>query len=1043
VTDLKDRVASSLSGTYALERELGGGGMSRVFVAEETALGRKVVVKVMSPELAEGLSAERFVREIRVAARLQQANIVPVLRAGELDGLPYYTMPFVTGESLSARMARGRLDTTDGIGVLRDVAKALAYAHSEGVVHRDIKPQNVLLSAGTAVVTDFGIAKAISESRQDQEMDITLTHVGTSLGTPAYMAPEQAAGDPNTDGRADLYSWGVMAYELLAGQHPFPRARTPHDLIRAHMAEEPEHVAVRAPAVPLAVSNLVMRCLGKAPDARPASAAELVTVLEGVRDGSAGAVTITKPFGVVKAIGAYASAFVVVALLARLSIGGIGLPTWVFPGALGVMVVGLPVVLVTALLERQRHIFHTTSTVPSSTLARIAVENPRRFTWRRTILGGGAAMGVFVAAVASYMAMRQFGIGPFGTLIGSNVLAARDRIVIADMRGTATDSGLGSVFAQGLRAGLTESKALRLIATDHAARTLQLMQQPGAALHGDVAREVATRTGAKAILDGEVQSVGASYALTVRLLPVSGGEPLVTLQETAANDADFTSATGRLAKRLRERVGESLRSINSAPELSEVTTASLPALRKYTEGIRAQYRGDFPAAFQALREAVAIDSGFASAYSAAGILLADVLRTRQAQSEMLERAYAMRNRATPFERASIEVDYWWAGPNPDHERMKAAAEVAYAIDPERGAMNKSLALYRTRDYQGSIRVLRELIAVDSTTPAALLAQYGLAVAYGELGHVDSAMVAVNSYRRAGSLIGSATLDLALELINNQDSLPLAAAMMFRNSDNPFYAEMGATVVRGLFRRAGRLRESWETAKFEERGMSARGVTSARGNSLLHEALDRGLFLDDRAGASRLIDSALRILPQESLPPRERYTDDYLMAAYHAGRPDLIRPMIESLRRHDPLRPNIGGSSNVLAEAETYLALLENRYGDAVEAVRRTNVGVQPGKAWVRMAKVFDKAGQVDSALYYFERYVGTTSFDLMLWSEALDLAYARRRLAQMYEDRKEYSKAYDMYSAFAHQWRNADPELQPLVRSARARMSALERLRAQ
>jgi hypothetical protein len=426
-----------------------------------------------------------------------------------------------------------------------------------------------------------------------------------------------------------------------------------------------------------------------------------------------------------------------------------------------------------------------------------------------------------------------------------------------------------------------------------------------------------------------------------------------------------------------------------------------------------------------------------------GILLADVLRTRQAQSEMLERAYAMRNRATPFERATIEADYWWAGPNPDHQKMKAAADVAYSIDPERGAINKFLSLFRTRDYQEGIRVLRDLIAIDSTTPAAFQAQYGLAVAYGELGHADSAITAVNAYRRAGSAFVSAALELAVAMLRDQDSLALATATQFRNADNPFLAEMGATIQRALFRRAGRFRDSWEAGRFEERGMIARGVSTGPGTSLLYEAIDRALFLDDRAGASRLIDSAQRILPQETLPPRERYTDDYMMAAYFAGRPELIRPMIESLRRNDPARPNIGGSSNVLAEAETFLALLENRYADALEAVRRTNVGVQPAKAWVRIAKVFDRAGQPDSARYYYERYVSSTSLDLMIWSEALDLAFARRRLAQMYEDRKEYSKAYEMYAAFANQWRNADPELQPLVRNARARMTALERLRAQ
>jgi serine/threonine protein kinase len=353
LTDLQIRVATHLSDTYTLERELGGAGMSRVFVAEETALGRKVVVKVMSPEVAEGLSTERFVREIKVAARLQQANIVPVLRAGELDGLPYYTMPFVTGESLRARLTKGPLQTTDALGILRDVAKALAYAHSEGVVHRDIKPENVLLSAGTAMVTDFGIAKAVSDSINDRDPEITLTHIGTSLGTPAYMAPEQAAGDPSTDGRADIYAWGVMAYELLSGRHPFDRHSTPHGLIRAHMAESPEHLAVRAPAVPMAVSNLVTRCLAKATDERPASASELVAVLEDVRT-TGETVPALPPPSIARGLGMYAIALVAVAALARLSVYVIGLPTWVFPAAVGVMIVGLPVVLLTALIAPLR-----------------------------------------------------------------------------------------------------------------------------------------------------------------------------------------------------------------------------------------------------------------------------------------------------------------------------------------------------------------------------------------------------------------------------------------------------------------------------------------------------------------------------------------------------------------------------------------------------------------------------------------------------------------------------------------------------------------
>src|SRR5688572_16636017 len=186
--------------------------MSRVWVATETALGRQVVVKVIAPELTEGLSAERFTREVRLAARLQQANVVPVLSAGDAGGVPYYTMPFVRGESLRARMASGSPPSlSERVSILRDVARALAYAHGEGIVHRDIKPENVLLSHGTAMVTDFGIAKALTAARTlEGAAHATLTQAGGTIGTPAYMAPEEAVGDAGED-RTGRYAWGVLA----------------------------------------------------------------------------------------------------------------------------------------------------------------------------------------------------------------------------------------------------------------------------------------------------------------------------------------------------------------------------------------------------------------------------------------------------------------------------------------------------------------------------------------------------------------------------------------------------------------------------------------------------------------------------------------------------------------------------------------------------------------------------------------------------------------------------------------------------------------
>ena len=281
---LHERLASALADRYAIERELGGGGMSRVFVARELALGRTVVVKVIAPELAEGLSAKRFAREVKLAARLQQANIVPVLNTGKSIGLPWYVMPYVSGESLRARIASGKQPSiADAVNILRDVARALAYAHGEGIVHRDIKPENILISGGAAVVTDFGIAKALTSSRTQDGVGGfagTITQLGTVIGTPAYMAPEQAAGDPNIDHRADVYAWGVVAWELIAGTHPFSARTTQQALIAAHISETPVALAAARPDVPAALAALVAQCLEKDPALRPASAADVVDALD-------------------------------------------------------------------------------------------------------------------------------------------------------------------------------------------------------------------------------------------------------------------------------------------------------------------------------------------------------------------------------------------------------------------------------------------------------------------------------------------------------------------------------------------------------------------------------------------------------------------------------------------------------------------------------------------------------------------------------------------------------------------------------------------
>jgi serine/threonine-protein kinase len=273
-----DRLALALASRYEIQRELLGGGMSRVFLANEVALGRAVVVKVLPPDLAAGVNAERFRREIQLAAQLQHPHIVPLLSAGLHEDLLYYTMPFIEGESLRHRMERdGSLPVRDVVRILHDVVEALAYAHERGVIHRDIKPGNILTLGPHALVTDFGVAKALSAA---------LPHSGTTsagmvVGSPAYMAPEQLAGDPSADHRVDLYAAGLLAYELLSGSSPFT-GTTPQETMAAQLTRTPDPLHEVRSDVPSELSAVIERALQKAPEKRHPTARAMLEDLERV-----------------------------------------------------------------------------------------------------------------------------------------------------------------------------------------------------------------------------------------------------------------------------------------------------------------------------------------------------------------------------------------------------------------------------------------------------------------------------------------------------------------------------------------------------------------------------------------------------------------------------------------------------------------------------------------------------------------------------------------------------------------------------------------
>ncbi len=289
MTDQLSRLTAALAGKYRIERELGAGGMATVYLAEDLKHHRMVAVKVLRPDLAATLGPERFVREIEVAAQLHHPHILPLYDSGEADGFLFYVMPYEAGQSLRERLHKEtELPVRDVVLLLHDVADALTHAHEHGLVHRDIKPENVMLSGRHALVTDFGVAKAVSDATGRQK----LTTMGVALGTPVYMAPEQAAADPHIDHRADIYALGVLGYELLTGQPPFT-GPTPQAVLAAQVTQAPIAVTQHRPTVPPQLAALIMRCLEKRPADRFQTVAEMLPILEALSTPSGG----VTPFG--------------------------------------------------------------------------------------------------------------------------------------------------------------------------------------------------------------------------------------------------------------------------------------------------------------------------------------------------------------------------------------------------------------------------------------------------------------------------------------------------------------------------------------------------------------------------------------------------------------------------------------------------------------------------------------------------------------------------------------------------------------------------
>lgn len=1051
--DLRHQLQQTLGTTYALERELGGGGMSRVFVADERRLNRKVVIKVLSPELAAGVSGERFEREIQLAASLQQANIVPILAAGETDGLPFYTMPFVEGESMRARLAKdAALPVSSVVGILRDVARALSYAHERGVVHRDIKPDNVLLSGGTAVVTDFGIAKAISAARQQAE-GATLTQMGTSIGTPAYMSPEQAAGDPTVDHRADIYSLGCMAYELLTGQAPFA-GRTPARMLAAHMTEAPKPLGDSRPDAPAALGELVMRMLEKDPAARPQSGQEIIQALDAITSSNMAAMPgalVGGPGMLKKTLLWYAVAFVVVAIVARAAIIALGLPDWVLPGALVVMLLGLPVIFFTWFVSRtMRRIATATPSLtpggsPSThgTMATLAIKASPHVSWRRTWMGGVAALGVFVLAVGGFMLLRALGIGPAGSLLAAGRLNDRERVIVTEF--IAPDTSLSTLVTEAVRTNLGQSRAISILPQSSIAGALQRMQRPAASrIDLALARDIAAREGVKVIVDGSVRSIGSDYVVSMKLVSADSANELAAFQETASGASELLSKIDALTRKLRGKIGESLRDVRDSPPLEHVTTPSFDALRIYAEASRAMDRGGSPLeAIPRLQEAVKLDTGFAMAWRKLGVALSNAGLPRVRIDSALEKAYQLRDRLTERERLLAVGTYYQLGPGRDRREAIKAYEALLAIDPnESGAANNlGSILSGRRDFARAESLFKAQIAGGRATSQNYTNLFG--VQYNS-GRLDEAQKTLNEF---GKLFpaSAANFTVPVNFIYQRgdlDSLEKTLRTMAASSN----VIVKINGVGGLANYSLLRGKVAETIRYGNEATRLSLTLGGQPSNMIADSLQFSFldlnWLNDTARAVRRMDQVLAKSDIEKLPWDQRPYAGIAIFYANAGRLDRARffmardsasiPNDAERRIREPNRHAI----------RAYIARAEGRYDDAIRNLWRADttydgpngncaVCVYDDIGWT-----YAMAGQADSAIHYLELfraspYMGKQNF------EASQRATNHRRLGELYEQKGDIAKAVENYRAFIEIWKNADASLQPQVAEVRRKLSRL------
>ena len=979
-------------GAFRVVRELGRGGMGAVYLGEraEDDFAQRVAIKLIKRGMDTDHVLARFRAERQILASLDHPNIARLLDGGSTpDGLPYLVMEYIDGQPIDTFADARTLAVADRIRLFLQVCDAVAYAHAQGVVHRDIKPLNILVTAaGVPKLLDFGIAKVL----QDATDEVTSTITGLRLLTPEYASPEQVEGRHAT-AASDVYSLGVVLYELLTGRSPYRLpSRAVQDVATAVCTTEPERPSAAVTRAPEAADQRRRRRRESAnhpAHSGAVTARQLSRLLRGDLDTIILAALRKDPARRYRSVAAFAE-------------------------DLGRHLEGRPV------LARSDGLLY------------------RAGKFARRNRAGVAAAGLAAASAAMFalVGLPTRATDDLPSLLSSRVLEQRDRILVADFADrTGGDTTLTAVVTEALRTDLAQSPVVRVLTPRQIRATLERMSRPSdMVLNDTLAREVAVREGVKAFVTGSLARVSGSYVVTVQLVSAMQGDALAAVRETAGDSTGLLAAVDRASKTLRRRIGESLRDLEQTPSLEQATTASLPALRRYTEAQRLVRQGKRTLAIQRFEQAVALDTAFASAYIGLGMAYGsngDIGRAFGTRAH----AIANQHRLSFIERSFLLASTAYG--NEDYRTAIEIYEPVVERYPDHVAALNNLALaYRdSRQYARAEALMRRAIAVDSSIANMYFGVHGAQLLQGKFAEARATMDLV-SRRFAGNPIvrTEAIQDAAAQQDWDRAEREAQAQVVALAADtaqvvDPLEALAGLAMTRGRLAEAER---RWRIQLVVSR---AAGSMGRHLFGVLQLGYLQLLYRDSAPQALRLVDSALAATPLESLLPGDRRYDEVARFYSAAGEPRRARAMLEAAIANDSV---IG--RDLKAErswTRGVLALRDGRVDSALEeldrAARLHTCEICP---LPDLGRALEAAGRTEEAADAYRRYLTTP----WLWRyepDAVELGWTTQRLAELQERLGDREGATATYGRLLELWREADPVLQPVLEDVRARLTAL------